>query len=594
MSFNKYFQDELNAVRELGKEFAEKNPRLAPYLSVQEQDPDVERLVEGFSFLTGRLRQKLEDELPELSHSVMSLLWPNYLKPVPSMSILEYTIQGGLSEKQTIERGVEVQSLPVDGTRCKFHTCYDVDIYPITLDDLEYTLQATGSSLRLHFSLQNFTTLQDISLQNLRLFLHGQFNISQTLYYFLSRHVKKIMVTTSVEGESIDLYRLTPNHVKPVGFADNESLLPYSDNTFMGYRYIQEYFALPEKYLFVDIEGLDKIYQKETLKEILQTAGEFNLVIEFDRPIERQDIPKLENVRLFCTPVVNLFEHEATPIRMDQRRTEYRVLPAGESPSHYEIYSIDNVIGWGHGDQLKRAYKPFESFDHAISIGGSQKNIYYRTRLKDSVVQQGVDTYLSFVSFNDEDLAPQAETISVELTCSNRNLPSKLSIGDINVETGDTPEYVDFENITKVTQSFTPPLDKGFHWRVISNMSLNYVSLVNTEALRIILSTYDYRSYYDRQYARISKNRLEGIEKIEHENIDRLYKGLPIRGIKTRLQVRISKFANEGEMFLFASVLNEFFALYVSLNSFHILEVVGIENGEIYTWEPRIGQQPVL
>ncbi|MDU3889721.1 MAG: type VI secretion system baseplate subunit TssF, partial [Serratia liquefaciens] len=42
---------------------------------------DVERLLEGFAFLTGRLRQKLDDELPELSHSLMHLLWPNYMRP---------------------------------------------------------------------------------------------------------------------------------------------------------------------------------------------------------------------------------------------------------------------------------------------------------------------------------------------------------------------------------------------------------------------------------------------------------------------------------------------------------------------------------
>ncbi|MDE1463250.1 type VI secretion system baseplate subunit TssF [Spartinivicinus poritis] len=593
MAFNKYFQDELAAVRELGKEFAEKNPRLAPFLSVREQDPDVERLLEGFAFLTGRLRQKLDDELPELSHSVMSLLWPNFLKPVPSMSIIQFRPDSSISDKYPIERGAKVASSPVDGTRCTFKIAYDIDLYPFALTNLNYRQQAVGSSIQLDFQLAGNAVLSEIDLDYLRLFLHGDFNISLTLYHLFIRHVTKIEFVLKNDEETVAL-QLDKSAVYPVGFAENEALLPYSDNTFLGYRLIQEYFSLPEKYSFIDIRQLNNLYQNESISDLLQQAKQFSINVYFDQSIERQNVPKKENIQLFCTPVVNLFNHDATPLRMDQRRTEYRVQPSGDNPLHYEIYSIDKVVGWGHSDRLRRDYKPFESFDHATSLGGSQQDIYYRTRLKSSVTLHGVDTYLSFVSHNDEDLSPQAETISVDLTCSNRDLPQKLSIGDIKQTMGETPEFAPFSNITKVTHSFTPPLDKGFHWRVISNMSLNYVSLVNVAALRSVLSTYDYRSYYDRQYAKVSKSRLEGIEEIEHFNIDRLYKGLPIRGIKTRLHLRESKFANEGDMYQFASVLNEFFALYVSLNSFHMLEVVGIENGEIYQWEARIGQQPIL
>jgi type VI secretion system protein ImpG len=579
--FNKYYQDELSFLNELGKEFALKNPKLAPFLAERGNDPDVERLLEGFAFLTGRLRQKLDDELPELTHTLINLLWPHYLRPIPSMSILQFEpIESALAEKQTIARGCTVDSLPVEATACHFKTCYDVDIYPLRLEAINLERVASGSVLKLRFLPEAGVGLDKLAIDKLRLFLHGESYITYSLYLWLSRYLDNVLVQAI---GSNDKFTLASKVVTPVGFDEQQSLLPYPANAFPGYRLLQEYFSLPEKFLFLDINELNAVSN-------FKSDG-FELIFNFSCPLDEQIHLNLKDhhIRLYCTPIINLFPLDASPIRLDHRRVEYQIRPEANPPQHYEIFSIDKVEGLLPGQSNTQTYYAFESFDHAASDVAT----FYRTRVNPSVVQQGVDTYIAFVTATEEVTLPPVETISLELTCSNRNLAGELKLGEIRVATGNSPEFATFENITVVTSSFPPPLEAGLHWQLISNMSLNYLSLANVEALRIILSAYDFGAYYNTQAALESKLRREGLAAIKTRPVDVLHYGTPIRGIRTHIDMLVSKFAGEGDMYLFASVLNEFLALYASINSFHQLEVE-TEEGEIYLWRPRQGQQNLM
>jgi type VI secretion system protein ImpG len=586
VSFNKYYQDELSYLREMGQEFSREYPKLAPFLASAGLDPDVERLLEGFAFLSGRLRQKLDDELPELTHTLMNLLWPHYLRPLPAMSVVQFDPHlNVLSEGKQVARGVEVDSLPVDGTTCRFRTCYDVRVYPLRVDSVQQQRVPGGSTLRVVFTLDSGASFDQLGLDTLRLFLHGDPFASSSLYLWIFRYLKRAWVRAGAEREGAHAFDLPPGAIRPVGFEEEHGLLPYPKNAFLGYRLLQEYFTLPEKFLFVDVGGLERLAGAPM-------ADRFELNLELSRPLPEQVRLKPNNLRLHCTPVINLFERDADPIRLDQRKVEYRVRPSGLNANHYEIYSIERVEGWLQGTGRKRQYHPFESFDHVAEEGG--RPIFYRQRVRPAVVGRGVDTYVSFVTTGERFAMPGTETISLELVCSNRNLPEKLRPGDIGSPTGNSPEFADFQNITAVTPSLPPPLEAGLHWQLISNMALSYVSLTDLEALRVLLTSYDFRAFYDRQAERVQQLRMEGIADVEVATVDLLYRGLPVRGLRTRMGMRESKFAGEGDMYLFASVLNEFFALYASINSFHELSVRGMEGGEVYEWPPRIGQQPLL
>lgn len=595
MSFNHYYQSELTALRQLGRRFAERSPALAPFLGESGRDPDVERLLEGFAFLTGRLRQKLDDELPELSHSLMHLLWPNYMRPLPALSILQFEPLEQAGPALRVARDTPVQSELIDEVNCTFRTCYPTDILPLQLTALNYSVKGDGALLSLRLQMNCDGHLGELKPSQLRLYLAGERYISQTLYLSLLRNLAGIeLLPLDADGQPcLDAsgnalsFNLPGRHVQPVGFAEDEALIPYPLNTFRGYRYLQEYFAFQDKFLFVDLDGLDLLQSlpEDTLKRM------HGLELRFD--IRKSGIqrlrPTLDNVKLYCTPIVNLFKHDALPIRLDGKQDEYLLLPATHELENCGVYSVEAVSGWDPGTRSYQDYVLFESFEHDPSFDVPQRRPHYSIRQRPSLQHDGLDTYLSFAIRDTE----AHETLSIELTCTNQNLPRRLGLGAINQTCAQTPEFLKFRNITPVTSSYAPPLNRDFLWKLISNMSLNYLSLANVDALKVILETYDLPRYYDQHQAKVSKRLLDGLKAIRHEHVDRLHRGLPMRGLRTELTMDPQSYIGEGDMFVFASVLNEFFALYASLNSYHELRVNSTQ-GEVYQWTPRMGLQPLL
>ncbi|MNU53656.1 hypothetical protein D3C71_426910 [compost metagenome] len=595
MAFNHYYQSELTALRQLGRRFAERSPALAPYLGQAGQDPDVERLLEGFAFLTGRLRQKLDDELPELSHSLMQLLWPNYMRPLPAFSILQFAPLTRAEPAAVVDRDTPVESVPIDGVRCRFRTCYLTEVSALDLVGLNYSVKGDGSLLSLRLEMNADGHMGELALNRLRLHFTGERYISQMLYLSLLRHLQNIeLIPLDGAGNPIVgvdnipmAFRLPGDRVQPVGFAEEEAMVPYPLNTFRGYRYLQEYFAFQDKFLFVDINGLDLLnhLSEDSIKQVRGLEMRFDI-----RKSEMQRLrPTLDNIKLHCTPIVNLFTHDALPVRLDGKQDEYLLLPAGYDLENCGVFSVEKVTGWRPSGLGNREYVPFESFEHDPSFDVPASRPHYSVRQRSSLLHDGLDTYLSLGTPHSD----VQETLSIELMCTNQNLPRKLKLGDINQSCEQTPEFLSFRNITSVTSCFAPPLNKDFLWKLISNMSLNYLSLADVNALKLILETYDLPRYYDQHAENISKRLLGGLKSIKHQHVDRLHRGLPVRGLRTELTIDPQGYIGEGDLFVFASVLNEFFALYASLNSYHELRVISTQ-GEVYQWTPRMGLQPLL
>ncbi|WP_286786599.1 MULTISPECIES: type VI secretion system baseplate subunit TssF [Pseudomonas] len=596
MSFNHYYQSELTALRQLGKRFADRSPALAPFLGQAGRDPDVERLLEGFAFLTGRLRQKLDDELPELTHSLMHLLWPNYMRPLPAFSMVQFDPLKRPGPAVSVPRNTPVESRPIEGVTCRFRTAYATSVFPLELTGLDYSVKGGGALLSLRVEMCADGHLGEIALSSLRLHLCGDRYISQLLYLGLLRHLEGIqLVFLDAEhrpleddhSQMLSPLSLNASQVQAVGFSESEALVPYPLNTFRGYRYLQEYFAFQDKFLFLDLLGLERL--NPLLGERIGEARGFEVRFDIRQAGVQRIRPTLDNVRLHCTPVVNLFQHDAIPIRLDGKQDQYLLLPAELDSRHCGVFSVDRVTGWKPGGMGYQEYVAFESFEHDPSFDVPLARPHYSVRQQPSLLGDGLETYLSF-GLRDLD---QHETLSVELTCTNQNLPSQLRAGDICLPSEDTPEFLTFRNIGSVTSSYAPPVHRDFLWKLISNLSLNYLSLTNVEALKVILETYDLPRHYDQQAEKVSRRLLGGLEAISHQHVDRLLRGVPVRGVRTELVMNPDGYLGEGDLFLFASVLNEFLALYASLNSYHELHVRSTQ-GEVYRWTPRMGQQPLL
>jgi len=590
MKLNRFYRDELSFLRLQGREFADAHPQLTRFLSEQSTDPDVERLLEGFAFLTGKLREKVEDEFPELTHSLLNMLWPNYLRPVPSCTIMRFDPQlHAISERQRVERHTEIKSRPLGDasrqTQCRFRTCRAVDVFPLTVADAHAEHSREVSSVTVDLALHTDQPLSAIGLESLRFYLGGENHIGETLYLWLNHYLQKVELKV---GDAT--YSVPANQLQSVGFASDEALLPYPKNAYPGYRILQEYLSFPEAFRFVDLKGL-----APRLPAV--QADEISLGFHFSRILPPDVKIRAENFQLYCTPAINLFNHEADPVDLNGRQTEYRITPSSRSPEHYEVFNLEQVEGWlegrsGQGEP--RIYTAFESFQHEVERDRGRKALYYRVKARDSVRGDGFDHYISFVRGDESECMSRQEAVSLTLTCTNRQLPHQLAVGEISMATESTPAFASFSNITRPTQTLRPTLDGSLLWTLISNLSLNYLSLLDVDALRTVLRVYDFRALVDRQAERISQKRLAGILNIETNPVDRMIRGLPVRGIRSVMTLDQQSFASEGDLYLFGTVLSQFFALYASINAFHHLEVVNEDNQERYTWTLQQGQQPLM
>ncbi|WP_429094887.1 type VI secretion system baseplate subunit TssF [Aeromonas veronii] len=588
MSLEHYFRDELAFLRLQGREFADSYPELTRFLSEQNTDPDVERLLEGFAFLTGNLRAKIEDEFPELTHGLLNMLWPNYLRPVPSMTIMQFSvIPGAIAQPALVRQGCQLDSLPIDDVTCHFQTCHNAWVYPAEMRQITAQSGNDLSTISLDIALHAPLPLSELQLDKLRFFLGGDSYTAYELYFWLSNQLSHIEL--EIDGKR---FRQEAKALKSVGFERDDALLPYPNNVYSGYRILQEYFCFPESFLFFELSGGE--WPKQPLP-----VSEFKIHFCFDRPLPAELKIRPDSFMLNCVPAINLFQHDSEPVNFNGRQAEYPLKASYRYADSFEIFSVDQVEGWVEGNMGRsrgtpRIYQPFESFQHQIERAKQRLALYYRVRVRESVSGDGFEHSLSFVRGDETTTVDLDESISVTLTCTNRSRAARLKVGSICVPTGSSPSFATFRNLIRPTRPLRPALDGSLHWTLISNLSLNYVSLLRRDALVQVLRTYDFPALHDKQAEQASRKRLAGIEEIETKPVDRLVRGMPVRGLKSVLSIRQSAFGSEGELYLFSTVLAHFFSLYASVNAFHLLEVVNLDNKERYQWPVQIGQHSLM
>lgn len=576
--FNRYFQQELSNLKDLGSEFARNHPAVAPMLSGLSTDPDVERLLEGVAFLTGLLRQKLDDDFPEIIHELFQLIWPHYLRPLPATSIVAFKPKASLKQTIRVAKGVQLASEQVDGTACLFQTCYDVAVHPISLENAVLE-DKPGKAPAIRLTL----TLNDLALDEwqpgaLRFHLAGDANQAADIYLLLRQHLNRIVLTPADSGAACIL---PADHLRPVGFADNEDLIPYPSQSFPGYRIIQEYFILPEKFLFFDITGWEKWTGRGS-------GNRFQLSFELEKLPAGPPRVRKESFVLAATPVINLFNHDADPIRLDHRQTDYMVRPSGSNDINYQAYRVTQVTGFIQGTAKERIYKPFEVF-----AADGEHHPTYHTQIRKSPIRPGFDFYLS-VAYPETMGMPPTETLSVQLECTNGFLPEGLQIGDIRHPTSSTPEFVEFQNIRPSTSSILPPIGQNLLWHFLSHLCLNYRTLADADNLRALLSLYNFEENRDRPAFLANQKRLAGLQAVRSASKDALVGRVIMRGREIQLDVRQDHFAGLGDLYLFGTVLDRFLSSYASLNTFTQLRMKEILKGEVYLWPARVGDHPLI
>lgn len=588
--FNKYYQDELAYLRDLGQEYAAKYPAIAPMLAGRGSDPDVERLLEGVAFLTGRIRQKLDDELPEVITSIATILFPQLTRPVPGTGILELTpLPNVLRERRIVPRGTEFDSVPVDSTSCRFTSTADCEVSPLAINDARFQqVSTTEQHLRLEVAVAPGVTLDQGVPDRLRLHLSGDDRLALTLLLWLMQRTRDVRIVAPELGATSERFvSLGKRALHQPGFAEDEALLPLGTSVFPGFRLLMEYNTLPAKFAFVDVLGLRRVLELEGI------GNRFSLVFVFERPFPITNQFPPETVKLNCVPIVNVFSTTAEPIRLSSGRERYLVRAAGLPGDQGEVYTITRVEAISRGTAVRQELPPFMDFAHAQQMGGRQVP-YYSLHLDPSVLHEGADTLISVGTPENQQLALDADILSIELLATNRKLTNSVRAGDVSRATSSSPAFATFRNLRAITSHVPPPIGTDLQWRTVAHATASLRSVMELDVLRAILAVYNLQANVDQQASRANELRIEAIKRVDATPTERIYRGSPLRGIAVTVELDETGFANEGDMYLFGCVLERFFADYVSLNSFSTTIVQGVKSRVQYSWPPRSGSLTLI
>lgn len=573
-----YYQQELLRLQELGREFADAHPAVAPMLSGSSADPDVERLLEGVAFLTGNLREKLDDEFPEILHGLLRLVFPHYLRPIPSTTILQFLPKPSSVAPIAVARGVEIASVPIEGTPCIFRTTLPVTVYPLTLTNARYDVPAARApSIRLSFTLRGMD-LDSFDASSLRLHLAGDYANASYLYYLLQRHLRRIVLEPGGGGMST---ALPAGSLRGIGFDRDESLFPYPGQSYPGYRLLQEYFTLPEKFLFLDVTGLSSWRNRGG-------ATTFDLVFELDGIPDPAPKIRPDHFALFATPAINLSRRWTDPIRLDHRLHEYRVIPDSRHPTHFQIYSVERVMGLAKGSSREREYEPIERF-----AWRRRPVPQYHITQRPSPVTQEPEHSLS-VMYPEGMVDVPEEVLSIEVMCTNASLPEKLNLGDISQPTSTSPEGLSFRNIRLPTASVNPPLGGTLLWRLLSHLGVNHLPLDREENLRHLLQLYVFPDNRDKATVHANRMRVDSLRSVRAAPANRIVAGCMMRGQSIDLEMDGDGFNGQGDLYLFGDVLDHFLGGYASTNSFTHLRLKNLRDGNTYAWAARVGDRSLL
>jgi type VI secretion system protein ImpG len=618
-SIYRYYERELLFIRQMAQEFARQYPAAAGRLMLEPNrsiDPHVERLIESFALLTGRVQHKLDDEFPELTDALLGVLYPHYLRPVPSAAVVQFVpdpARAAMKDGFTLPRHSRLRTRPVNDQPCKYRTAYPVTLWPVAVSsarvqpppfpDALRPPSGAAAALRLTLQVQAGLKFSDLSLDRLRFHLLGDAHLGATLYEALLNNCLQVVLRDPDAPARSSMVLPPREALTPVGFEADEGLLDYPVRSFLGYRLLTELFAYPAKFLFVDLVGLSAA----------RRAG-------FGRGLEvvcflSRTTPALEQgvdtttFRLGCTPVVNLFEQTAEPIALTQSRHEYHVVPNVAQPLGLEVYSVDEVVAADPAVGRATQYEPFYSFRHdssSVVTGSGPRAFWYAVRRASGREgDRGTEVYLNLVDLDFDPHQPADSTLVVRTTCTNRDLAGHLQrAGDqLYFELEAVAPLAAIRCVRSPTLPLRPPLRRGAYWRLVSHLNLNHLSIADAvegkAALQEVLRLYDFSDPGSgQQMAEVNRLLVEGVTAVSSRRVVGRSGTGPAGGFCRGVEVTVAfdeeKYVGTG-VYLFASVLERFLGLYASLNSFTQL-VARTKQGEgvLRRWPPRAGEQALV
>lgn len=610
-----YYRRELDYLRNAGREFARRHPEMAGRLELggmESPDPHVERLIESFAFLTGRIRRDLDSEFPKIAGALLESLHPNFMAPVPAMTVVRFAPdlkQGVAGALREVERGTALHAFGqrerapgVADVTCQFRTCYPVQVWPLTipLAKLEDARNhpalrkrpdvARVLRIRLECSGASFGSAKDgkITPEQLRFHLYGDWNQVNPLYELLLCNVQGVQLVPmdgSARAGGLEL------GWHEVGFAPADAVLPVVANAHPAYRLLQEYFAFPRKFMFFDASGM-----ADALAPLVAGADGALDCVDLLLLVGGPEVQVQASMfQLGCTPAINLFERTSEAIRLDQRSVEYRLNPDLRREASTEIHSILSVQAAYADGQRGQPLPPY------ILTAGPEQAPAWVARRDHAVGEnmRGTDVFLSFVNLDPAHGTPEAAPlISARVLCTNRTLAESIRP---DAPDGD-PAHACFKADARIgvlpasclyqpTRQLAPPLDGETLWRLASLLNLNQLSLDHmASAEGGLAALQQLLDLCNTGNSVAGARQIRAIQSVKCAVVDYPVRSGPApgfrRGVEVTLQFKRGDYS-EGTPLMLAAVMQRFVPLYVSINSFASVTVVD-GNDKVKEWPPSI------
>ena len=614
MSEVKYFEREYNYLHAAGAEFAEKHSSIGRYLRLTDRDrkdPFVERLLEAFAFLSGRIHERLDDDMPEFAGSLLEQLFPHMLRPFPSCSIIQARpISGTITQPVPVDRGSEVQtpagkyqvkyrvaasSLESSRTLEKsepadfiFRTTQSLNVLPIQMRQIRVEEDSDGrSSIILAFHLNRNVTFSALNLSRLPIYLSGSPRLKHTLLHYLTAFTRSISIREvskpdapfqALRSFSVDIPELT----REVEDEEELALIPYARQTFTGFRLLQDYFAFPDRFFFLELNGFQDFQASED-------GHPFEIKIQFDRLLSREFKPDLKNILINCVPIVNLFERSAEPVSVNQRMPEYYIIPDADRRKSREIYALKGVKGVNDENMSQYSYTPITSYN-VLDVNDPEYAFqrFYSTIYRPVDGDMGETSVRLFGPSIEQDDFPR-ETLSIEALMTNGMLPSKyLEVNSITEATS-FPEGMAVTNVSAPSNVLPCPDRQNFLWSLISHLTISYTTLADTTTLKTLLSLYNWSPIENNPNRKKIHN---GIVKVRPPESKNLYRNRAlIRGIEFTIEIDARYFEHgDGDIYLFGLVLSRFLSQYVTINSSVMLKFIDPRTNKEFTWDANPGK----
>lgn len=617
------YNRELQHLREMGAEFAREYPKVAGRLGLETfecADPYVERLLEGFGFLAARVQLRIDAEFPRFTQHLLEMIYPHYLAPTPSMAVLSFEPdpkEGSLANGFPLPRGTVLRSVlgKGDPTPCEYRTAHPLTLFPLSIVEASYStsLRDVGlvdlplpagirAALRLKIRALGPNPLERIALDRLTVHLRGGGGLPSHLYEQLAGNVKAVVVRPAERPAPFQEV-LAPASIRRVGFADDEALLPYGLRSFSGYRLLHEYFAMPERFHFVEFTGLGPSVRR-------MKGTEFEIVVLFSRTDSvLEGTVDASHFALNAAPAVNVFPHRVDRINLTDRDHEYHVVVDRTRPMDFEVYEIREVVGHGTAANEVQAFLPFYAMNDLTRHQG--RRAYFTVRREPRVLSAnqrrqgprssyvGSETFITLVDADEAPIASGLKQLAVEALVTNRDLPLMMTIGagptDFKLVAAAPVQAV--KVLSGPTRPRPSAAEGDFAWRLVSHLSLNYLSLADSSVEEGAAALRELLMLYVGEGERPLEKQVDALRSIRAKPIiRRVGEPGPLafgRGQEIEVVFDESAFGGAG-VFLLGAVLEQFFARYVSLNSFTETVVRTTERGEVMRWPARPGRRHLV